>query len=186
MRGGSLMLLAVLVMGCGSQTPTEAERPPPQHASTDFDRLSQIISGIKAGEMLLYEGLPSQFWEPDAREKELKEKQTIEIRDYPLYEEPLKLEEADSAKLTSLFAATGSFQKLSTNKKCSGFHVDYCVEWKTDAGTTSALICLECGEVEIFSPQGELYCDFSDQAAKQIRTLLRFYSNNRPVVDTGA
>jgi len=176
----AFMIVITLTLGCTSEPRVVMESTPPPNADTSFHRLSQVIAGIKPSDVSLYEGLPSIFWEPQARAQELQEKSTIDVRGHRLYEEPLKLEQADAGSLTALFANAGSFQKYRPDKACSGFNADYCLEWKSGAGTTHALISLECGEVEIFTPQAELHCDFSDAAARRIRDLLHGYSNNRP------
>ena len=179
------MLCVLLLAGCGHKAPAPVDRPPPAPASTDFSRLTSAIAAIQPGEVILYEGLPSQFWEPQQRETELRQSQTIELHGYPFYEELLPLQKSDAEQLTALFTAPGSFQTYSANKKCSEFHVDYGLEWNSAEGKTAAFVSLECGEVEIFGPKGSLRCDFSDAAAQTIKQLLKHHSNNRPEPDDG-
>ena len=44
---------------------------------------------------------------------------------------------------------------------------------------TQALICLECREVKMFGPKGELHCDLSIEAGQRLAQLLSPYQKNR-------
>ena len=176
-----LLLAATLLVGCtkGARVEVEAEQPPA--TDTHFENLPRVLAAIpRAGEVLLYEGLPGDFWEPQLRERELKRKKTIKLHGYPFYEELLALEGTDAAQFTALFSAPDSFRPYRGVKPCGDFHPDYCMEWKTGAGATRALICLECGEVKMYGPQSELYCDMSREAAQRLKQLLDRYQKNRP------
>ncbi len=175
-----LMLALLMLIGCSPAAPVVVDHSPPAPADTNFERLSLALAGIRGTEVSLYEGLPSQFWEPQLREQALLEQKTSTIHGHPFYEELLPIQKSDAQQLTALLSAAASFQKYRSGKTCSGYHPDYCVEWKSGDSKTHALVSLECGEVEIFGPQGELHCDFSDTAAKQVKQLLRLYLNNRP------
>jgi hypothetical protein len=182
-----LLVAAGWLIGCSSAAPQYAEPPPPKHPNSKFEKLSLAIKGISGNEVTLLEGLPSQFWEPQLREKELKERATIDVQGHPLYEEPLALSAGDRDKLTAICSASKSYQQYRSNKQnCNEFHVDYCIEWKTAEGTTQLLVCLECGEVEVHGPSVKLYCDFNDDAAKAVRGILSHYVNHRPEADSGA
>src|SRR4051794_17810730 len=143
-----LMLAATLLSGCARAPDVEVERGQPRPISTDFGRLPTVLDGIrKSAEVVLHEGLPSEFWEPQLRERELSRKKTIQLHGYPFYDHRLELRGADAERLTALFSARGSFRRYRDRKGCGGYHPDYCLEWKTGDGATRALICLECGEV---------------------------------------
>jgi hypothetical protein len=175
-------LAAAFLLGC-TQESKLAEYEPPRPISTSFDRLTSVLAGIqKARDTALYEGLPSEFWEPQVLERELNEKKSIKLHGYLFYEDLLMLKEDDAAQLTALFSAKDSFQRYRSQKACGGYHADYCVEWKGGGGeaVNRALICLECGEVKLFGPQSELYCDLSDKAARRLKPLLSGYRKNRP------
>jgi len=174
------LLATAFLVGC-TQVSKLAEFESPRAISTSFDRLASILAGIqKARDSALYEGLPSEFWEPQLLERELHAKRTVKLHGYPFYEDLLTLKEQDAAQLTELFSAKGSFQRYRSQKECGGYHADYCVEWKTGEAVTRALICLECGEVKLFGPQAELHCDLSAKADKQLKQSLSGYRKNRP------
>lgn len=173
--------MALICVGCGPAPSASVQEEPPGQIDTDFGRLPQVLSGIRESpEVTLYEGLPGDFWEPELREQELKQKQTVWLHGYPAYDELPTLETADAGTLTELLSTSASFEPLSRGKKCGGFQLDYCVEWRSGEATTQALICLECSEVKIYSPQGDLHCDISRDAAERLKQRLSEYRVNRP------
>lgn len=168
-----LILGVALLAGCTSEVPLDLDQQPPAATDTDFSRLSVLLAGVtSAGEVFFYEGLPSDFWEPELRARELKEKETIAIHGYPFYDGQDVLPAATAGPLTKLFSATASFAPYASQKKCGGFSPEFCLEWKTGDATTQALICLECGEVKLFGSQSELHCDLSQDAAGRLKQLL--------------
>ena len=86
----------------------------------------------------------------------------------------------DAEPFTALFSSKKSFKRYDEKKRCGGYSPDYAVEWKTGEEATRALICLECGEVKLFGPKSELYCDLSMEAQKSLTHMLRPYQKNRP------
>src|SRR4051812_48116871 len=164
-----LMVTAALFAGCAQAPNVEVEQEQPEPISTDFGRLPSVLEGIRqSGEVVLYEGLPSEFWEPQLLEREVNRKKTIRLRGYSFYDERVALRPADAEQFTALFSAKGSFKRYRGPKVCGGYHPDYCVEWKAGDAATRALICLECGEVKIFGPQAELHCDLSPDAGQRL------------------
>ena len=78
--------------GCTQAPNVDVEYEPPKQISTDFGRLPAVLEGIrKSGEVVLHEGLPSEFWEPQLREQEMSRKKTIRLHGYPFYDERLAL-----------------------------------------------------------------------------------------------
>lgn len=178
---GWLMLVAVLLAGCGRGATIDVDDEPPPSTDTSFERLPALLTGItSAGEVLLYEGLPSEFWEPELRQQEFAQKETIKLHGHPVYEELLPVQEKDSSRLTALFSAKESFAKYRSQKTCGGFQTEFAVEWKTGGATTLALICLECGEVKLFGPEGELYCDLKPEVVLELKELLHPYQVQNP------
>jgi hypothetical protein len=176
-----LMCAAALLAGCTGATDVEVGQEPPRPVSTDFGRLPSVLEGIrKSGEVVLHEGLPSEFWEPQLREREVGRKKTTRLHGHPFYDERPALRAADAERLTALFSAKGSFRRYRGPKGCGGYHPDYCVEWKAGDGATRALISLECGEVKIFGPRSELHCDLSPEAGQRLEQWLGPYQKNRP------
>jgi hypothetical protein len=167
-----LMAAVALLDGCAQQATIDVDSPPPV-TDTNFARLSVVLAGVtSAGEVFLYEGLPSEFWEPELRARELKEKETITIRGYPFYDGTLALPAASTRPLTELLSTAKSFAPYTSQKKCGLFNPEFCLEWKTSEATTQALICLECGEVKLYGPNVELHCDLSSSAAQQLKQFL--------------
>jgi hypothetical protein len=180
-----LTLAAALLAGCTQAPDVEVEHHQPAPISTDFERLPSLLGGIrKSGEVVLYEGLPSEFWEPEVLERELNRKKTIRLHGYPFYDGRIALRGADAEQFTALFSAKGSFKRYRGEKACGGYHPDYCVEWKTADAPTRALICLECGEVKLIGPRSELHCDLIPEAWKQLAQRLSPYQKNRPAPES--
>jgi hypothetical protein len=176
-----LVFAVVLLAGCGQEPPVEARYEPPARTDTRFERLPLVLQGIqKTGDVSLYEGLPSEFWEPELRAQERKQKKTIDLHGYPFYEEQLVLQGKDAEQLSILLSAKTSFQRYRGSKPCGGYQPDYCLQWKSNSTVTYVLISLECGEVKIFGPKGELYCDLSSGADRTLEQLLGSYRKNRP------
>lgn len=169
-----LALLAAFACGCDAAPPPPVEETPPEIA-TNLERLPGILADISPdAEVVLYEGLPSGFWEPARREEALR-KPTIERYGYRLYDKPLPLVENDRDELTAIFRSQNSFAPLRQGKECGGFFPEYSLEWTAGGKTTVALISLECGEAKLHSERGELYCDLSAAAATKLKKLLSRY-----------
>lgn len=176
---GWLVLAIALGGGCGSRSVVPDESPAPTIA-TSFERLPELLAGIHAGEVSLYEGLPDAFWEPDLRGQQLKRKKTVRMHGYPFYEERPALKEADGRQLTATLSAPGSFAGYSGLKSAGEYNPDYCLSWKASGGETQVLVSLECAEVKLYGPKNELHCDLTPQAAEQLKQLLQPYRKNRP------
>jgi hypothetical protein len=126
MNRACLILLSLACFGCGPAPTAPVPEEAPEQIDTDFSRLPQILLGIqKSAEFWFYEGLPGDFWEPELREQELKQKPTISMHGHPVYEESPIVEAADAAALTELLSTPASFEPLSTGKKCGGFQLEY-------------------------------------------------------------
>lgn len=184
---GFFVLAALWLVGCKQEVQVAFDLTPPPPIETNFDRLPTVLAGIpKSGSALLYEGLPSDFWEPQLLEQELARKKTIRLHGYPFYEERLAWQGTDEEQLTALLSASASFAKYTDGKKGGGFHANYCLEWKSGEETTHAIICLEIGEVKLYGPKSQLHCDLSLEAARKVRQLLSNYRKNCPVETPGS
>jgi hypothetical protein len=182
-----LILGAALLAGCTRAPIAEIPHEKPAQVSTDLVRLKLILDGISASkEVMLYEGLPSEFWEPQLREREVNRKKTIGLHGYRFYDDRLPLQGSDADQFTALFSDRRSFQRYRSQKACGGYHPDYCIEWKKGDASTRALICLECGEVKFFAAQSQLYCDLSREAGQKLAQWLSSYRKNRPAVEPQA
>jgi len=148
---------------------------------TNFRNLSKLTSAVQnADSVVLYEGLPHQHNEQNLFEQELKGKKTVQIHGYPFYEEQLPVKDADAKKLLDLYCNPASFGPWMGEKKCGGYHPDYCIEWHVGQDVYQALICLGCCEVKSYGPKAELYCDIESDALTEFKTILKPYQKNRP------
>jgi hypothetical protein len=177
-------LSIALLAGCTAPPDVAIEEEPPPAINTNFDRLGDILSGISgAGDLLLYEGLPSEFWEPQLRQKALKEEETIALHGYAVYDDARQLPAEEADPLTSLLSTKESFAPRRAGKACGGFQPEFCLEWTGGGAATQALISLECGEVKLFGPKGELYCDLVPAASQKLKPLLTRHQNRPPIAD---
>lgn len=162
--------------------PASAQEP--KKPDTNLDNHKDLAAAVaKADKVVLYEGLPHQLFEKELLEKELKEKKTVKFNGFPFYEETLTLKEEDKKKLTTLFGEEKSVKKFSGQKRCGGFHPDYCVEWHVGKDVYRAHMCFGCHEMMVFGPKTDLYCDIADPALKELDALLKAYRKNRPKRD---
>ena len=176
-----LIFTASLFAACSPASRVEVEYELPQKTDANFANLAQVLTGIpKARDMILHEGLPSEFWEPELRERELNQKAIIKLHGCAFYADSIALDGTDAERLTALLSSKKSFKRYDGKKSCSGYYPEYCVEWKSDDAVTQALICLECREIKMFGPTCELHCDLSIEAEQGLSQLLSLYQKNRP------
>ncbi len=181
-----LVLSVALLTGCSQGADVAVPYEPPPPTDTNFDRLAEVLAGIPdGGEVLIYEGLPSEFWEPELRLRELKEQETIEVHGYPVYDDLQTMPEADAGELTRLFTAKESFARYRSQKPCGGFQPEFCLQWNEGEAATVALISMECGEVKLYGPRGELHCDLAPAAVQTLKALLLRYQKNSPAPGSG-
>jgi hypothetical protein len=181
-----LLIAATMFAGCSQPAKTEPEFEPPKEVSTDFGRLRSVLEGIRRpGERVLYAGLPSEFWEPQLRELEVSRNRTVRLQGYLFYDARLELTAEDAERVTTLLSSERSFQRRRGAKTCSGYEPDYCIEWKSSDATTRILICLDCGEVKIFGPRTDLYCDLSSESNQKLDQWLKPYQKRPPAAESG-
>jgi len=132
--------------------------------------------------VVLYEGLPHQFYERDLLEQERRAKPTQELNDYLFYKEPLGLNEGDAQKLSAVLSDPSSLQLFEGEKKCGGFHPDYAIELHRASTYFRVLICFGCGEAKVFgsNPRISSRHDLSPDARQSLYRILEGYRKNRP------
>ena len=114
--------------------------------------LTATMSRIeKATSLTIFEGLPHQRWEPDTLAKELEEKKTFKIDEYPFYETPVAASEATIKELMALCRSRKTFQPFGGPKACGGFHPDWCLELNNGTSACHILICFGCKEARLYS-----------------------------------
>jgi hypothetical protein len=150
-------------------------------ADTQFHEHKSLFATIHEGDKLtLYEGLPHQFDERRKWEEEKQSKKTVELHGFLFYRETLDLGVADEKQLKDLLGDEKSFRPWMGEKKCGGYHPDYCVEWYANGEVYQCSICLGCGEVKIYSPTSGLRCDIRREPEEQLKVILSKYRKNRP------
>jgi hypothetical protein len=163
----------VLVAGsCSSPT------GPAGHQLPSRDWLGRI--GRKADKVIVYEGLPHQGYYPDLVAQELKSKDTIKIDNYAFYREPLELKVDDLNKLHSLLADSATLADWIGEKKCGGFHPDYCVESVTNGESRHALICFGCDEILFSGADFHSRIDIAQAARPTLARILLPYRKSLP------
>ena len=134
----------------------------------------------RAASLVLYEGLPHQTFESEQLEKELATKRTRRIEEFPFYDRPLQVADADVEKLRRLSSAVESYSAYAGANKCGGFHPDYAFAWRDGDETYYLLICFGCHEMQFIGPRQELLVDIRSKAFKQFEAVLKKYRDQRP------
>ncbi len=172
-HGMAQITLVALLAGSGACQNRET--------GANFDNYKSLAAGVgKADKVVLYEGLPHQSIEKELLNEELKTKKTVQHHGFPFYSEQMQLKEGDAKKLTDLFTDSDSFRPFRGEKKCGGFHPDYCVEWQAGKEVYRCLVCFGCGEVKVFGPKAELYCDMTHKSCEKFKEVLQSYRKHRP------
>jgi hypothetical protein len=132
----------------------------------------------------LYEGLPHQVWESDALKEELARKRTVKLHGFSFYDETWVIEPQIATTLKAVLTQAGALRAPPTGvvseKQCGGFHPDYAIRWTADGRTYEVLICLGCEEAWCYGQDGELRCDISEAALRELKAALTPYQRNRP------
>ncbi len=171
------LLIASLLVGWSGQkksaTGTEAD--------TDFASNKAVFASIHAaGRLILYEGLPHHAFEAKELKLEKRKKRTMALHGCSFYRDHLKLSAYDQQRLKSLLGSEASFAKWSGEKRCGGFHPDYCVQMSVGRAAYRFLICFGCHEVKVYGPKHSLRCDIQRDAYVLLEKLLKKHRKNRP------
>ncbi|MBE7494821.1 MAG: hypothetical protein HS117_07740 [Verrucomicrobiaceae bacterium] len=150
------------------------EPAPPSVA--DSDRFRETL--LKATEIVVYEGLPHQYWQADKLEEELKRPDVIKIDNFPFYTPALKAVNADELK--QLLGSPASIQPYRGARACGGYHPDYNITWTVGAITYHAQICLGCHEIVFLTGTTSLKYDMADGMVKRFENLRASYTKKRP------
>lgn len=143
--------------------------------------IGPLVDGIKKAELVvLYEGLPHQRYDQKLLARELREKKTVTIRDFPFYAETIPIDEVHAKKLTELCGDVQTFERFSGGKFCGGYHPDWCIEFKNDQDVYQVLVCLGCQEARFYGPNNEVFSDIVETAYEKLEELLNPLRKNRP------
>jgi hypothetical protein len=204
------VFLTMLVIGCSDTkpgggslvVPASTNNPVPETNLTEGDgiiddpgermlkgepadrfekQIKPLVAAIaKAQEVVVYEGLPHQYWESDRLAIELKEKRTLKIREFPFYEEPITINQEDSRRMSLLCSELTTFGRYRGPKSCGGYHPDWCVQFQDGDDVYQVLICFGCHEARLYGPKNEVFSDVSDDALKELVAHLSPLQRNRP------
>ncbi len=178
---GWLFLAGCFVAGCGAKND-----PGRTDADTRFDANKEVFAPVRnADQVTVYEGLPHQFFEAGQLDEEKRQKPTVTLHGYPFYQDRLEIPADDRAKLKAVLGAETSFGPWAGERKCGGFHPDYCVECSVGGAAYRFLICFGCSEAKVYGPDHNLRCDFRGETSKQLTELLKKHRKNRPPTKDG-
>jgi hypothetical protein len=175
-------VFTLLACSCGQQNQFSSTKG---LACTDAVRQADKVVPFtetvrQADKIAVYEGLPHQFFEPRALEKERRTKAVQDLNGYPFYQQPLTLDSTDAKRLSEILGDSATYKPFAGEKKCGGYHPDYAVEWSVSSDRYRALICFGCYEVKLFGPGLESHNDLDLDAYKRLKELLKPYQKNRP------
>ena len=172
------VLLVSAVVACANKTEADASKI---ETDTRFEENKSLFTSVgTADRLILYEGLPHQYWEAEQLAQEQANKETVTLHGFPFYRVPLEISAEDAGKLKSLLESESSFLQWCGEKKCGGFHPDYCAEFHAGSAVYRALICFGCSETKVYGPDKSLRCDIQKEAEKQLEEVLKKYRKNRP------
>jgi hypothetical protein len=176
---GCLLAGVALVFGFGGMA-RSCDVPPPSMETNlaNHKPLAAVIA--KADKVVVYEGLPHQLWEKELLADEKKTKKTIELHDFPFYAAPIAPKDADRQQLTAVLGDATSLTQFVGEKRCGGFHPDWCIEWHAGDNVVRCLVCFGCREVKLHGHAGPLHADLSQAAAEKLATTLEVYKTQRP------
>lgn len=182
MRSLHLLLASSLVLTAACGQVEQAPRNTPTAFATEPDRrLAAMLMPLeKAEKVVVYEGLPHPFYEPELLAEEQQSKEVHKLHGNSFYKEPLKLALDDRKQLQALLSRPDVYEPWEGEKKCGGFHADYCVEWYRDGQFVRALICFGCGEILLAAPNDEQRYDIKYRTFGPAGDILLRYRQQRP------
>src|SRR6516164_563265 len=147
-----LMISSFCFSDCGSRDEGSLDLGDTQeHFERALKPLAKSISAAKLS--CLREGLPHPFWEPDLLEGEKQSKKIIEIEGFLFYENRILPTKDDGKALSAVCIDSGSYRRFSGEKRCGGFHPDWCINFEKGEHIYRVLLCFGCNEVRIIGPK---------------------------------
>ncbi len=129
----------------------------------DFTRIKALLPPSDNEISLFYRGLPHNYFEKPEFIRAVWLSPTRSHHGYrfqfPAWEPSSEFRAAVQTALTR----TDSFDQYAS-KMCGGFHADFLAEFKTSEGKVRFMVCLGCGDVLVFSPQGSAVVGLSRDA----------------------
>ena len=153
-----------------------------KRAADAFAQIGTVTKSlVSSKEIQLFEGLPHQRWEKELLDEELKSKRTLELHEFPFYQEKRAMSEDDVAVVRRTLADVKSIEAWRGEKLCGGYHPDYLLEWREGEEVYRVQICLGCHELKFFGKDLEIYCDIHEDAFEKLAPVLKKYQKNRPM-----
>jgi hypothetical protein len=182
-------VLFVFPVHFGCKRSSDSAKKPDAAAKSEPVSIAPIVDTLRdAPALTLREGLPHQFFESDALKNELSQKRTVQLREFPFYEEALTLKPEDALALTAFLASGEALvpepplpPNVTVHKMCGGFHPDYAIQWTVRGRRYDVLVCFGCGEARCYGPDRQINCDVSKAARAKLSSMLTPYGRNRPV-----
>ena len=141
-------------------------RDVPADTQENFEKhIKPLLAEIgKLSSIVIYEGLPHQRKEKELLARELKDKKTVKLHGFPFFEEVIRVNTEDAAKLSALCGDLKTFDRYSGAKFCDGFHPDWCVEFKNGPEVYRVLICFGCREARLYGPMNDVYANLTQES----------------------
>jgi hypothetical protein len=186
-RRDLMKLLEIIVFVFGFLTPMSPAEPARDRETygetrENFEKsMPPLMDAIaKSKPVALLEGLPHQLYEDELLAKELKQKKTIKLHEFPFYVESTVVNEKEAKQLRDIFSNSKNFKRFEIPKPCGGFHPDWCVVFTVDKEIYRALVCFGCHEARIYGPKNEVLTDLDEPAYKQLVAILKPNQKLRP------
>lgn len=148
------------------------------HKIAESDPYRQTLRD--ATELVVFEGLPHQKWEPDQLEAELNRSDITKIWNYPFYTPSVAATNAYDLKV--LLGSQASIRPYGGGKLCGGYHPDFCVSWTVKSITYYVQVCFGCDEIVFYNGATHLKYDMADGINEKLRSALKSYAKKRPKI----
>ncbi len=143
---------------------------------------TQILSFIAAAQPAqILEGLPHPMWERSLFQREKATAAISSIEGFPFYVGAHSISDPNARQIHLAFTKEDSIREFSGEKKCGGFHPDYCLKFTRDGKEVDALVCFGCSEIIFSGSLGYLRVDANSGLIDRLKALLAEYRTKRPI-----
>jgi hypothetical protein len=177
------MLLPVVVVGfaaIGAALP-ELRGDVAEGPERNFDNWKGLAAGIaQADKAALFEGTPHPLDEKKHYDEEMRTAKFKKFFGIPFYPDPTPLSAEVNGKILKVLLKDKTLVPYTGDKKCGGFHADWCLEWRGDDGVARCMLCFSCYEARVFGPKSSLQCDIDPSAIPELRAILTPFREHAP------
>lgn len=137
----------------------------------DFSKLDSLLP--KSGSMVdaMHLGLPHNYFEPEEFLWAVWLKRYKNINGYPFRSAKWQPSKQLGEIVQQALTTRDSFIEYRGPKNCGGYHADFVVRYASPKGPTDLLVCLGCGEVLLFAPDGSLIIELNESTHEQLESL---------------